>query len=209
MSRRETFATALLICVLGAMVTNTDAAADAPTGSKAVVVDTGGVSPETAPPVWDVVRIPHKGVRKVNTHIAAKPIVLGSHALYYRGRAFAPSKAPYSVKQVIWSGNRIQSLPYVWGGGHGSWIASGYDCSGSVSYVLHGAHLLRTTMTSGDLESWGTAGHGRWITVYASGGHTYLTVAGLRFDTSGADPSRWQDLRSSNGGYVVRHPKQY
>jgi hypothetical protein len=112
------------------------------------------------------------------------------------------------VQAIIAAGNRIATLPYVYGGGHGSWEDTGYDCSGSVSYALHGAGLLSASMPSGDFEGWGAAGPGSWVTIYANGGHMYMVVAGLRFDTSGQRGSgtRWQaDLRS-NAGFVVRHP---
>jgi len=135
-----------------------------------------------------------------------RPIVMGSKAIVYKNMAYAPSEAPNSVKRVVWAGNKINTLPYVWGGGHGGFSDSGYDCSGSVSYALHGADLLNTPMDSGSLESWGRSGAGRWITVYANSGHTYMYVAGVRFDTSGANPSRWQDATVDNSAYVARHP---
>ena len=135
-----------------------------------------------------------------------KPIVMGSKAIFYQNVAYAPSEAPNNVKRVIWAGNKINTLPYVWGGGHGSFLSSGYDCSGSVSYALHGANLLSTPMDSGSLMSWGRSGAGKWITVYANSGHTYMYVAGLRFDTSGANPSRWQDATVNNSVYTARHP---
>jgi peptidoglycan hydrolase-like protein with peptidoglycan-binding domain len=123
-----------------------------------------------------------------------------------RGKAYAPSGAPAVVKRIIAAGNAIRNKPYIYGGGHGSFTASGYDCSGSVSYALHGGGLLHTQLTSGDLESWGRRGKGKWITINANAGHTFMYVAGLRFDTSGANPSRWQNAKRSASGYVVRHP---
>ena len=144
--------------------------------------------------------------KKLGILASSKPLIEGSKALFYRNQAYAPMAAPDKVKQVIWAGNEIHSTPYVWGGGHGAWLSGGYDCSGSVSYALHGAKLVSTTLVSGDYGSWGKEGTGKWITVYSNGGHVYMTVAGLRFDTSGANPSRWQNLRSSNNGYTVTHP---
>jgi hypothetical protein len=135
-----------------------------------------------------------------------RPIVIGSKAILYKGTAYAPNNSPKAVKAVIWAGNKINSLPYVWGGGHGSFLDSGYDCSGSVSYALHGASLLSTPMDSGSLMSWGRSGTGKWITVYANSGHAYMYVAGLRFDTSGANPSRWQNATVNNSAYSARHP---
>ena len=110
----------------------------------------------------------------------------GSHAVLRGDKAYAPSRAPYQVKQVIWSANRIRHKPYKWGGGHGTWDDSGYDCSGAVSYALHGAALLSWPLDSRGFMKWGKAGAGHWITVFATNGHAYMVVAGLRFDTSGA-----------------------
>jgi hypothetical protein len=122
------------------------------------------------------------------------------------GRAIAPRDAPRAVRAVIAAGNRIATKPYIWGGGHGRWWDRGYDCSGSVSFALHGGGLLGTTLTSGGLAGWGYRGPGRWITVYANRTHVFMVVAGLRFDTSGASPSRWQGWMRSGRGFAVRHP---
>jgi cell wall-associated NlpC family hydrolase len=125
------------------------------------------------------------------------------------GTAAAPAGAPAAVAAVIAAGNRIAALPYRWGGGHARWDDSGYDCSGSVGYALHGGGLLDVTMTSGDLMSYGEPGPGTWITIYANRDHVYMVVAGLRFDTSGAAPSRWQLAPRSAEGYAVRHPTSF
>jgi cell wall-associated NlpC family hydrolase len=121
----------------------------------------------------------------------------------------APTYAPKAVKQIIAAGNEIATKPYRYGGGHGSWKDSGYDCSGSVSYALHGARLIKRAMASGEYAGWGRSGRGDWVTIYANGGHAYMTVAGIRFDTSGldADGSRWHREKRSSSGYSVRHPK--
>ena len=132
---------------------------------------------------------------------------VGRAKLLSNGTAVAPSDAPPAVKAVIAAGNRIAKKPYVYGGGHGRWNDRGYDCSGSVSYALHGGGLLRSAMPSGGFTSYGARGRGRWITTYAHGGHMYMVVAGLRFDTSGASPSRWQSDMRSPAGYTVRHPQ--
>jgi peptidoglycan hydrolase-like protein with peptidoglycan-binding domain len=124
------------------------------------------------------------------------------------GLAIAPASAPDPVKAIIAAGNQIASKPYKYGGGHGKWNDSGYDCSGSVSYALHGAGLLDEPLASGDFESWGDSGPGQWVTIYAKASHAYMVVAGIRFDTSGRtkNNTRWQaDMRSSSG-YVARHP---
>jgi hypothetical protein len=135
------------------------------------------------------------------------PAPVGKARLNPDGTATAPSDAPPEVQAVIEAGNRIAHKPYVYGGGHGSWRSSGYDCSGSVSYVLHAAGLLHTSLTSGGFESFGRSGRGRWMTIYANSGHVYMKVAGLRFDTSGlsADGTRWHRSRRPASGYVIRH----
>ena len=124
------------------------------------------------------------------------------------GLAIPPASAPKAVKQVIAAANEIAHKPYRYGGGHGRWKDTGYDCSGSVSYALHGGDLLDSSMPSGSFTSWGRAGKGDWITIYANGGHMYMEVAGLRFDTSGRSGggSRWQTAKRSSRGFAVRHP---
>lgn len=124
------------------------------------------------------------------------------------GLATAPVLAPPIVQQVIAAGNKIAKMPYIYGGGHASWIAAGYDCSGSVSYALHGAGLLKNSMPSGGFMNWADAGPGQWITVYSHASHMYMVVAGLRFDTSGraSAGTRWQAATRSTRGYSVRHP---
>jgi cell wall-associated NlpC family hydrolase len=124
------------------------------------------------------------------------------------GTAVAPLQAPSVVAAVIGAGNAIATTPYKWGGGHGAWKDNGYDCSGSVSFALAGAGLMSSPLTSGSFMSWGDAGPGRWITIYANNGHVFMVVAGLRFDTSGANGgTRWQSAKArSYSGFAVRHP---
>jgi peptidoglycan hydrolase-like protein with peptidoglycan-binding domain len=125
------------------------------------------------------------------------------------GLAVAPASAPQAVKDIIAAGNKIAKLPYRYGGGHNeSFQDSAYDCSGSVSYALRGANLIDSPLPSGDLESWGQGGQGQWVTVYANSGHAFMTVAGLRFDTSGRTDSgsRWQKAMRDTSDYVARHP---
>ena len=124
------------------------------------------------------------------------------------GLAIAPANAPDQVKQIIAAGNVIAKKPYHYGGGHGQWDDTGYDCSGSVSYALHGAGLLDQALSSGDFMSWGEKGPGQWVTLYANSGHIYMVVAGVRFDTSGRsqDGSRWHADTRSSSGYTVVHP---
>jgi Transglycosylase SLT domain len=128
------------------------------------------------------------------------------------GMASAPENAPAAVKAAISAANSISTTPYIWGGGHGSWYASGYDCSGAVSFALYGAGLLDTPLTSGELESYGEPGPGRWITIYASPTHTYAEIAGLRWDTVGdaeGTGPRWHSEPPYPEGFVVRHPPGY
>jgi peptidoglycan hydrolase-like protein with peptidoglycan-binding domain len=124
------------------------------------------------------------------------------------GRSGGGGGLPAVVRRVIAAGNRIAHLPYKYGGGHASFDDSGYDCSGSVSYALHGGGLLRSPLDSSEFMTWGAPGKGRWITIYANPGHAYMVVAGRRFDTSGqyADGSRWHTTMRSSAGYTIRHP---
>jgi cell wall-associated NlpC family hydrolase len=136
--------------------------------------------------------------------------VAGTAALV-RGRAIPPIDAPPAVRKVIAAANQIRTTPYIWGGGHGRWWDRGYDCSGAVSFALHGGSLLRSPLPSGPMMTWGSPGRGRWITIYANAGHAYAVIAGLRWDTSGTGGNgpRWHaDLRS-NAGFVARHPSGY
>jgi len=139
-------------------------------------------------------------------------LVPGGTARVVNGLAAAPMSAPPAVQEIVWAGNQIIGLPYIFGGGHASFISPGYDCSGTVSFALHGASLLSKPMDSSEFMGWNSRGIGTWVTVFANGGHAYMTVAGLRLDTSAADdPSdqqgpRWRPLRPANGGYTVRHP---
>jgi cell wall-associated NlpC family hydrolase len=118
------------------------------------------------------------------------------------------SGLPLAVSRVIRAGTRIAFKPYKYGGGHGSFSDSGYDCSGSVSYALHGGGLLSVPKDSGEFMSWGAPGKGRYITIYANPGHAYMVVHGRRFDTTGRGGrgGRWQWDQRSSAGYTVRHP---
>jgi cell wall-associated NlpC family hydrolase len=139
-------------------------------------------------------------------------LVPGTTARYVDGLAAAPESAPAVVQEIIWAGNELIGLPYIYGGGHGSFISPGYDCSGTVSYALHGASLLNSPEDSGEFMGWGSEGLGRWVTIFTDPEHAYMTVAGLRLDTSAADDPtneqgpRWRPLRQSNAGFKVRHP---
>ena len=124
------------------------------------------------------------------------------------GIAIAPENAPIEVQKVIAAGNKIAFKPYLWGGGHGKWVDSGYDCSGSVSFALRGAKLISSPEASYGFFGYGKAGKGEWITLYTNSGHIYMTVAGIRFDTSGRgnNGSRWQSEMRSSSGFKIRHP---
>ena len=167
-------------------------------GSASAVAQTGG-SPAPGDPVG------------TTTTTSGTP---GVATLAPDGTAIAPPDAPPAVRKAINAGNRIHTLPYVWGGGHNrKFKGRGYDCSGAVSYVLHAAGLLKTPMDSGTLaRSWGAPGIGQWITVYANKGHAYAVIAGLRWDTSavgealnqGSGP-RWRQTTRSPVGYTAKY----
>jgi cell wall-associated NlpC family hydrolase len=122
--------------------------------------------------------------------------------------AIAPANAPQEVKDAIDAANEITDKPYRYGGGHGSFKDSGYDCSGAVSYAMHGGGLLDRPMDSTGFMSWAKAGRGEWITTYANSGHVYVMIAGLRFDTSGEGEKgpRWREEKRSTRGFTARHP---
>jgi cell wall-associated NlpC family hydrolase len=124
------------------------------------------------------------------------------------GIAVPPLEAPEAVRRMIEAGNVIARSPYIWGGGHGKWIDKGYDCSGSVSFVLAAAGYLSGPLDSGHLAQWGQPGPGRWVTIYANAGHVFMEVAGIRFDTvaRAVTGSRWANGGRSTAGFAVRHP---
>jgi cell wall-associated NlpC family hydrolase len=137
-----------------------------------------------------------------NGSAVTKAVALGN------GVALPPLDAPEAVKQIIEAGNGIARTPYKWGGGHGKWQDTGYDCSGSVSFALAAAGLLSGPLASGPLMSWGEAGRGKWVTIWTNEGHVFLEVAGIRFDTSAqrVTGSRWINEMRSTDGFVARHP---
>lgn len=138
--------------------------------------------------------------------------VSGGKAKLVHGKAIPPRGAPKRVVEVIEAANEIRHKPYVYGGGHSRWRDRGYDCSGAVSYALHGGHLLAQPRDSSGLAQWGRGGRGRWITVYGAPSHAYMVVAGLRFDTSmtpGDGPGWSERLRSTPERYKVRHRTRF
>lgn len=173
----------------------------------------GKVVPYVAPPPANTV-LGSTGGEPVATAAESRPelLVPGSTAELVDGLAAAPESAPRSVQSMIWAANQIIGKPYVYGGGHRSFKSFGYDCSGTVSFALHGASLIKVAMDSSEMMHWGGRGIGRWVTIFANAGHAYMTIAGLRLDTSPVDdPSdqngpRWRPLRPANAGFVLRHP---
>jgi cell wall-associated NlpC family hydrolase len=140
------------------------------------------------------------------------PAPAGATATLVNGQAIPPANAPPAVRAALEAGNRIVGRPYVWGGGHGSFESPGYDCSGTVSYALHGGGFLSTPLDSTGLSAWGSPGAGSWITVYANSGHAYVVIAGLRLDTSGTEGGSgpaWSTAMRSSAGFVARHPDGY
>jgi hypothetical protein len=173
---------------------------------------TGGIAPAAPQSAEAPAEAPSGTGSAHGPTVRPQLLVPGNTARYVNGLAAAPMGAPLAVQEIIWAGNELIGLPYIYGGGHGSFTSSGYDCSGTVSFALHGASLLKTPEDSSEFESYGSHGIGRWIAVFSNPGHAYMTVAGLRLDTSSADdPSnqqgpRWRPLRPANSGFRVRHP---
>jgi peptidoglycan hydrolase CwlO-like protein len=151
--------------------------------------------------------------RQIQTDLSEIPAPAGHATIDSSGDAIPPSNAPLAVRGAIEAANQIDDLPYIWGGGHGSFSASGYDCSGAVSYMLHGGGFLSSPLDSTGLEVWGESGGGNWITVFANSGHAWAYVAGLRWDTGGpggGNGPRWSTvMRDDTSSFVARHPAGY
>jgi hypothetical protein len=129
------------------------------------------------------------------------------------GYAAAPADAPAQVQAAVWAANEIVTKPYSYGGGHSSFEDEGYDCSGTVSYALHAAGLLKSPLDSSSFMGWGRKGRGKWFTVYTNPGHAYVVIAGLRLDTSAAGDTastgrgpRWRAKGRATRGFKRRHP---
>ena len=165
---------------------------------------TGGVGPATTSPA------PKSPT--ATPPAPARPTVPGARAKLFNGLAYAPATAPASVKRLIWAVNGIVGRPYLAGGGHASFRPDrGYDCSGLVSYAMHAAGQLATPMSAPAFMRFGTAGPGRWVTVWARSGHVFAQIAGLRLDTTpypsrGVEGSGWRDRMRDVAGYAARHP---
>jgi hypothetical protein len=143
---------------------------------------------------------------------ASGPTVPGNQARLKGSLALAPANAPMAVKRAIWAANQLRTKPYRYGGGHRSFHDSGYDCSGTVSYALGGAGLVRTPMSSKGFRGYGSRGPGKWITIYARNGHSFAVIAGLRQDTTSLNnhsrrwAPRWQPTDRMPRGFDARHP---
>jgi len=137
-----------------------------------------------------------------------RPTVPGDVGVIRDDIAYAPENAPLAVQQAIWAANKLRNKPYIYGGGHRSFRSRGYDCSGTVSFALHGGGLLDSPLDSSGFMKWGERGRGQWITVYTNRGHAWMVIAGLRLDTSGPGESgpRWRTETRSLRGYRARHP---
>ena len=185
------------------------AAAPAPT-STAPATKKVAIDPDHLPPASagsNGTTVPHKSSLSRGEIFAHKRGGEGN-AILLTGVALAPPEAPKAVEGVINAANTIVGRPYVWGGGHASFYSRSYDCSGAVSFALFGGGLIPRPLTSSELEHWGAPGPGKWITVYANGGHTFAEIAGLRWDTVGDEQGtgpRWHLASTDTAGFVVRH----
>jgi hypothetical protein len=185
-----------------------------------VTGDVGDVSQLGASPSSEVsVGPPVKGLQQPisNTQVREELAQSGISAnpnqatLTPGGLAIAPVNAPVAVQEVINAANQIARLPYIWGGGHATFEDTGYDCSGSLSFIFASAGLLNATLTSGEFMHYGDPGPGKWITIFAMSGHTFAYIAGLRFDTVALAEtgSRWSNRPADEpnlGSFVARHP---
>jgi hypothetical protein len=185
-------------------------------GSAPVALAAGGAGVGSAS--FGSARSGGAGIQVASTRSTpSHPTVPGTVAKIIHGVAYAPAIAPLAVQQAIWAGNKIRKKPYVYGGGHGTFADIGYDCSGTVSYVLHAAGLLNTTMDSSEFMTWGRSGRGRWFTVYTNPGHAFIEIAGIRLDTSAeGDPNagsgsgpRWRPRLQDTSGFDARHLRSY
>ena len=163
--------------------------------------------------IWAAVLTAAVSSANANDFPSFGPTVPGMKARLHGGKAFAPESAPLAVKRAIWAANELFRKPYVFGGGHKSFNDRGYDCSGSVSYALGGAGLLKSPISSTEFRKYGQSGRGKWITIYARNGHTYAIIAGLRLDTTPylTAHDKWSPgwkptERIPASGFEARHP---
>jgi hypothetical protein len=181
-------------------------AAAAPAKAGEAIVAAGAPSDaEVKAQLKQLKAVEEAAAKQAKRHLTPVP---GGESIGGNGTIPIPQNVPEVIQRVIAGANEIANFPYVFGGGHASFIDNAYDCSGSVSYALAAGGLLGQPETSGELESWGAPGPGRYITVLANAGHTYMYVDGILYDTagrSGVYASRWQVQPTNNAGYVVRH----
>jgi hypothetical protein len=189
----------VVFSLLASCVAPIGALAEPPTGGSAFQIEPPPPPPLPPPPPG----------------VIPQPTVPGARAvLLPDGTAAAPAAAPPQVQQAIWAANTIQGRPYRYGGGHASFLDHGYDCSGTVSFALNAAGLLKRARDSSGFMRYGASGPGRWITVYANPGHAYTVIAGLRLDTSAAGAGggkgpRWRATGRPTAGYTIRHPLRF
>lgn len=180
-----------------------------PTVVEPAVTDTDAPAPIQEPARKDPVptRAATSGAKPVSSDDQAGGSVTKARALP-NGVAVPPLESPPAVKEIIQAGDEIARTPYLWGGGHGKWLDHGYDCSGSVSFVLASAGLLDRSLVAAEFMHWGEPGPGKWVTIYASPTHVFMRVAGIRFDTvaRAQTGSRWVNEWTDTSRYVARHP---
>ena len=164
--------------------------------------DTGGAGTVVLPPPESGGGVPPSGAPQPTTPLPTAQLSADGRT------AIPPAAAPDPVKNAIYAANKITRKPYIYGGGHRRWTDAGYDCSGSVSYALHGGGLLTSPLPSSSFMRWGLPGRGLWITVYTNPGHAYMVIAGLRFDTSGPGQRgpRWRKTARISRTFSARHP---
>lgn len=195
-----------------------DAAPESPSGASGEAPTTPEQAPDSpssgAPTDAQVNAELRRSLKSAGGGSPSDEALISGASLTAEGMATIPIDAPGKVADIIRAGNQVARKPYVYGGGHGrlagsTWIDTAYDCSGSISFALAAAGIIDAPMTSGGLADWGEPGPGKWVTIYANAGHTFMYVAGLRFDTSGRQTtgSRWQTASRSTGGFRVVHPK--
>ena len=184
-----------------------------PAVSVAAAPGTGGASPRSVPASSDATGGVAFGAPPPSQS-RSRPTIAGTKATLIHGVAYAPEAAPLAVKKAIWAGNKLQTKPYIYGGGHAGFkLDRGYDCSGTVSFVIHAAGLLPYSypVDATGFFSWGGSGKGQWITTYANGSHAYVVIAGLRLDTSGngGNGPRWNTETRDPSSFIARHPRAY
>lgn len=195
----------------GMAVTATSDSQPLPAGDSGLSGGTGLTTTTTTPGTTTT----GTGTSTTSTTTSTSPTV--QDATLIDGIAVPAQGTPQLIVQMLDAGNQIAFDPYIYGGGHGSFTAAGYDCSGSVSYVLHAGGLLATPLDSEQFLQYGLPGEGNWITIYTNGPtHAYMEIAGLWFDTAAQTAlngnDRWSTVRIAEPGYgtfKARHPANW